>query len=403
MGQTISQFGSYIGGTALAFTAVLFLKATPFQMALLGIAELLPKFLTGLIAGVWVDRLRRRPLLIAADVGRAVLLLTIPLAAFFSVLRMEQLYLVAFLVGILAILFDIAYEAHLPTLVASEELIEGNSKLTATASIAEFTGFGLAGWLVQWLSGPIAILMDALSFLASALFLRRIRTPEPPPRPHEDRENIWREGAAGLRTVWENPVLRAMGACIVTMDFSGRIIGTQYMVYMAGELGFRPGVLGMIFGVGGVTSLLGALFAGRIAGRIGIGPAMILGVVFTGLGALFLPFAPGATLVGALCLIANQIVTDPAATVYEINQTSLRQAMTPPHLLGRVNASLRFAGLGAMLLGGLAGGVLGETIGVRPALFLAASGITLAALWLLASPLRHLRVAPLVEDAAVPR
>ncbi|MBI2886220.1 MAG: MFS transporter [Chloroflexi bacterium] len=398
--ETISLFGSLVSRTVLPFTAILALEATPWQMALLGAADLVPGLLLGLVAGVWADRLRRRPILVAADIGRAALLSTIPAAALLGVLRMEQLYLVAFLTGVLTIFFDVAYLSYLPSLVRPEELVEGNSKLAASGSVVEVSAFALAGWLVQWLTAPVAVLIDALSFLWSALFLGMIRTPERPPQPEEGRQGMRREALEGLGFVVRDPLLRAAAASSVVLDFSFRMVGTVILLYTARELGFETGVLGMIFAVGGVSSLAGALVAERATRRLGVGGAMVLGLALTGLAVLLLPLAPGATAVGAALLVGQQLLGDGAYTLYSISQVTLRQSVTPPPLLGRVNGSIRVLGLGAMLLGALAGGLLAEAAGLRWTLVAAAGGVLLAALGLALSPVWGLRSFPQPRDAA---
>jgi MFS family permease len=401
--ETISVFGSMVSGAALSFTAILFVNATPAQLGLLRVADLLPKFLTGLIVGVWVDRLRRRPIMVVADLGRALLLVTIPAAALLHRLRIEHLYAVMFLTGLLTVFFDIANRSYLPTLIRREELVEGNSKLTASASVAEFGGFSLAGWLVQWLTGPMAVLVDAVSFLFSALFLGLIRTPEPPPIPAGERQRMRREIVEGLQVVLREPILLSLAVTTLILGLSGGMIGTVIAAFMVRTLGFHPGVLGLIWAVGGVTSLLGAMVAGPLARRLGIGPALALGLFISGLGLLAVPLARGATLLSGALLVANQMITDPAHTIYEINQRSLRQAITPDRVLGRVNASLEFVGLGAALLGALVGGGLGGKIGLRATLFVACGGSLLAALGLYISPAGRVRKVPLVEGVGGPQ
>ncbi|HEU4759437.1 MAG TPA: MFS transporter [Dehalococcoidia bacterium] len=392
-GETVSVFGSLVGRTALPFAAILVLDARPFQIALLAAADIVPGLLVGLVAGVWVDRLRRRPILIAADIGRAALLCSIPLAYALDMLHIEQLYAVAFLAGVLTMFFDVAYLSYLPSVVRREELLEGNSKLAASSSMAEVGAFGVAGWLVQLLTAPVAILIDALSFLFSALFVSWIRSPEPAPAASE-RQSIRREIAEGVRLVVGDPLLRATAGSVVTADFSFRVFGTVFLLFAVRDLGFHPGILGMIFAVGGVSSLLGSLVAGRSARRLGTGTTMVGGVLLMGLSMLFVPLAQGATVLAAALLLAQQLMGDGAFTVYEINQVSLRQAITADRLLGRVNASIRFAGLAAMLVGALVGGLLGETIGLRATLVVGAGGLCLGALWLALSPVRGLRSAP---------
>ncbi len=388
-GQTISVFGSLIGGTALQFTAILFLQASAFQMGLLAAASIAPGFASGLVAGVWVDRLRRRPLLIAADAGRALALATIPLAAALGRLTIEQLYVVAFLNSILTMVFDVAYQSYVPSLVGRNDLLEGNSKLSASASVAEVGGFGIAGWLVQLLSGPTTILIDACSFVVSALSLGAIRTREPAPAPTHADATVLRDIGDGLFAVWQHPLLRILAGATLLLNFCGHgIYGSLVVLFVSRELGFGPGLLGMTWGVGGISALVGAMLALPLTRRLGAGRAMVLGLLLGSITGFFIPFARGTTLLAVILMILAQL-GDGADTVYQINQLSLRQALTPERLLGRVNASMQFVGQGAALLGALAGGLLGDLIGVRSTLLVGASGSLLAAVLLALSPLRR--------------
>jgi MFS family permease len=390
IGQTVSVGGSMIGKAAVSFTAILVLHATPFQLGLLFAAGLVPGFLTGLIAGAWVDRLRRRPILIWADVGRAVLLGTIPLSAFLGLLRIEQLYVVSFLVSILTIFFDVAYQSYLPSLINRGELLEGNSKLSASASIAEAGGFAAAGWLVQLFTAPITILIDAISFAISAISVWLIRVPELAAS-RDVQPNMRREIAEGLSALLHNAILRRTVACTISQEFFVGIYGALVVLYMARDLGFAPGILGTIWALGGISSFIGAVAAGPATKRFGIGPAMVAGCLLSGMAMGFVPLAQGATLAAALFLILQQLLGDCAATVYQINQVTLRQAVTQARLLGRVNASAQFLGLGAMIAGSLLGGLWGEMIGVRTMLFVSAFGTMSSSLWLVLSPVRGLR------------
>jgi MFS family permease len=399
-GESISMFGSLIGRTALPFTAILVLDAGPLEIALLSAAELVPAFLSGPFVGVWVDRLRRRPIMIAADIGRFALLATIPLAHLFDALTMGQLYAVAFFVGVLTISFDVAYLSYLPTLVSKDQLLEGNSKLAASSSVAEVGGFSLSGWLVQLVTGPVTILLDAVSFLFSAAFVAAIRAPEPPPKPPEQRSGVREEFTEGVRFLLRDPVLRPVAAAAVTLELSWRLFGAVFLVFVTKDLGFKPGLLGMIFAVGGVSSLVGALLARRSADRFGLGPSMWGGLILMSVSMLFIPLAQGATALAVFLLVAQQLVGDGGATVFEVNSVSLRQSVTPERMLGRVNAAIRLTSLAAMLLGSLTGGVMGETIGLRPTLIAGAAATFAAALWLIASPARGLRDAPLIETPA---
>jgi MFS family permease len=384
-GQTISVFGSMIGATAMTFAAVLVLHASPFQMGVLNSMQIIPAVLMSLVAGAWVDRLRRRPILIGADIGRAALLATIPLAAVLGILRIGQLYLVALAVSLLTLVFDVAYQTYLPGLIGRKNLMDGNGKLSASAGVAEFAGFSLGGWLVQVLTAPLAILVDAASFLVSAATLGRIRTPERAvaPRAHPD---LRREMRDGVREVLRQPLLRASAAVIVIHQFASSLYGALAVLYMSRGLGFTPGLLGLIWAVGGISSLAGAIAAPRISKRLGFGPATVVGLGVHGLSLFLVPMASGATLVSALLLVGQQL-GDGFATVYEINQVSLRQSLVTARVLGRVNATMRFLGLGMTLAGSLLGGWLGGVAGVRWVLFAGAFGTLLSAVTLGLSPL----------------
>ena len=391
-GQTVSAFGSMVGGAAMSFTAILVLRATPFQLGLLNAMELAPGFLGGLVAGAWVDRLRRRPLLIGADLGRAVVLATIPLAAVLGILHIEQLYGVAILVSLLSLVFDVAYQTYLPSLVRKEDVLEGNSKLSASSAVAEVGGFSIAGWLVQLLTAPFAILIDAISFLFSALTLGLIRAREPAPVPSES-PHLGREIGEGLREVLHHPLLRASAAALLIHSISSGIYGALVVLYMNQGLGFEPGVLGLIWAVGGASSFIGASQAPRLTRRLGVGPAMILGLALFGIAESLIPLAVGAGLISVVLLVAQQL-GDGFYIFYDINLLSLRQGLVGERILGRVNATFQFISLGALLAGSLLGGLLGGVIGVRLVLAIAAGGMFLAAGVLAFSPLRRFKELP---------
>jgi MFS family permease len=400
-GQTVSVFGSLTTRVALPFTAIVYLDARAYQVALITAADVLAGILFGLIAGVWVDRLRRKPIMMAADAGRAALVGSIPIAALFGLLRVEQLYVIAFLAGTLTIFFDVAYQSYLPSLIRTEELVEGNSKLAASSSVAEFGAFSLAGWLVQLITAPGAIAVDAVSFVVSALSLRTIRTAEPEPAPAHERESLRAEVLDGLRAVLTDPILRALGASWVAMSLASGMFGSVFLLFTSRELGFSPGVLGVIFGVGGLTSLVGAVFADRCRRRFGAGGAMVMGLASGGIGVLVMTAAPASMPgVAAALLVAQQVISDPGWTIYEVNQVSLRQAVAPERVLGRVNAGIRFAGLVAMLAGSLIAAVVADVYGARPVLVMGGLATLAGAAWLLLSPVRDLRGGPTVEEVA---
>ncbi len=393
-GQTISELGSRITRDGLPLAAVLTLGATPTQMGLLAAAGTAPVILVGLLAGVWVDRLRRRPILIASDLGRAVLLATIPAAALFGVLGMAQLYVVAALAGILSVSFDVAYAAFLPSLVEREHLIEGNSKLALSGSTAEILGPGIAGVLVQALTAPIAIFLDALSFVVSAVSVAWIHKPEPAPVPTREQPHVGREIAEGLQTVIRHPVLRALTGSAGTLGFFGGFFGTLYTLFAIRELGLNAAGLGVAIAFGGIGDLLGALAAQRLVARAGLGATLVAMLVVMSVGGMLTPLAvlAGSSLWLALgMLIASQLVGDWARAIYLINEVSLWQAVTPHGLLGRTNASLQLVMAIVTLAGSLAGGILGQTIGLTATLVIAVLGRLLAMGWVAFSPVRRLQ------------
>lgn len=396
--QTVSKIGTHITATALAATAVIVLKADARQMGVLGAMGGLPVLALSLLAGVWVDRLRRRPILIWTDLARGLILATLPLAALFNALQMEHLYLVALLVGGLTVFFNVADASYLPALLPREQLIEGNGKLGASESLAEIAGPALAGTLVQWLTAPFAIVIDSLTYIFSAITVSLIRQPEPPPMPALPHQNIWSEMAEGLRVIAQNPILRALAGTRATMEFFGQFIGTVYWLLLVREWGLAPAWVGLSVGLGGVGALIGTLLAEPITRRVGVGRAMIGAFLFIGSLIWIVPVARGsqAFLIGLVLVL--QLVGDSAWPIYFINNTSLRQAIIPQNLLGRANASLDFLAHGIAPLGALAAGTLGTLIGLRLTWLIGGVGVTLACLWLILSPVRGLRSLPSSPD-----
>jgi Na+/melibiose symporter-like transporter len=393
-GQSVSQLGSTITREALPYTAILALGATPIQMGLLGAAGAAPLLLLGLFAGVWVDRLRRRPLMIAADIGRALLLLSIPIAFLLGWLRIEQLYLVAALTGVLTVIFNVAYQASLPGLVRREHLLEGNSKLGLSDSVAEIAGTPLGGLLVQLVSGPITMLIDAASFVFSALMLRRIRAEDPPPAPAEQHEHVWRDLATGLRAIWADPLRRAMAGTSTIQSFFGWFFGAIYGLYAIRVLGLGTTMLGITVAFGGIGALFGGLLVRPATRRFGLGPTIVGGLLIGSATSSLIWLAGGWLAAAVPLLMLSQLIGDGADTVAAIDATTLRQTITPDSMLGRVNASMNVLGEGIGTLGLLAGGVLGEVIGLRATVAVAVLGSLLGCVWILCSPLPRLRDMP---------
>ena len=385
--NTISLFGSLITRAALPFLAVLVLRATPGELAALRIADLLPAFVIGLIAGVWVDRLRRRPLMIAADLGRALALGAIPVLAVAGHLTLAALYVVAAIASVLTVCFDVAEQSYIPTVVGQAQLTDANSRMAATQSVAEISAFGIAGWLVQLLTAPFAIAVDAVTFVISALFVGSVRSSEGWSAEHEAPRALWREMLDGVRLLNTNRSLRAIGLSVCAMEISFGLSGTVYALYALRELAIKPGPLGLIYAVGGVSALGGSLLTPWLNRRVGTGRMMAIGLAVGGVGVALLPLAKAAGSLSWLFLVAQQLIGDGGLVVFGINEITVRQSLSPGDMLGRVNAGIRVAGLGAMLVGSVLGGLVGQAFGLRPTLVLSAVGLALAAFVVGRSPL----------------
>jgi MFS family permease len=387
--QSVSMVGSQVSGLALPLVAILVLHASTFAVAALGVVEFLPFVLLTLPAGVWVDRLRRRPILIAADVGRAVVLGSVPLTYAFGGLTLVQLYAVGFLTGVFTVFFDVSYQSYLPALVDKEHVIEGNAKLELSRAGSQVAGPTLAGALVSALTASYAVAVDAFSFVVSALCLMRIRKPEPEPVAFEDRQPMRAEIATGLRYTWRHPLLRPLILQIGMGNFFNASISSILLVFAVRDLHLTATTIGIAFSVGNAGLLLGATIARRLAAALGIGPTLICGAVATGVAWLLLAVAPRHAAIPLLALA--QFVWSLGAVLYFVNGISLIQTITPDRLLGRVNASRRFAVWGVIPFGSLLGGALGTALGLRTAIWIGATGAALSSIPLLVSPMRHVR------------
>jgi len=386
---TISTFGSFVTRIALPFVAIETLRAGPIEIAILRSLDLVAALMVGFVAGAWVDRLRRRPVMIWADLGRAVLLASIPVAALGGWLALPQVFLVSALAAVLTTFFDVADKAYLPTVVGRADLVRANGVLAATSSGMEFAAFGAAGFLVKWLTAPIAIAIDAVSFLVSAAFLGGIRRPEPPPPPAADREPIVGEIREGMRLVAHDPVLRGLLWGTLGLSAMWGVFGSTWLLFANGELGLDAAVIGVVAALGGFGSLLGALLAERTAGRFGLGKLVVVSLLFAALGNLLIPLAPvGMPLVAVAFLVGQQLVGDTAVTMYDVTEVSMRQARVEDRHLGRVNATVRVVMVLATLFGTVAGGLIAEVLGLRLAAFIApvfalvgAIGLRLSPVW----------------------
>lgn len=388
-GQTVSLCGSLLTTFALPLLAALLLGANAGQMALLAGAEVVPGLALGFFVGVWVDRLRRRPLLIAADIGRALALLSIPIAAVLGALYIEQLYVVAVLASVCGVFFDVAYPSYLPTLLQPTELVEGNSKLESSAALAEVSGWGIAGVLVQLVGAPLAILVDAATFVVSALSLAVIRAHEPPPASAEERHSLAREVAQGLRFVVVNPMRRTLAAAGAFDTLFGNALGTLIVLYLVRDLRLAPVVMGAVFAVGGISAFAGSLLVTRIARRWPVGRILPVALLVYDIGAFTVPLASGPTWLAVMLLVTGQSL-DAAHTIYSVTRLSLFQQTTPDQMQGRLHATLRVVEGGATVAGLALGGILGQTLGVRATLFIVCAGKLLGPILLASQTLRKL-------------
>lgn len=414
--ETISHFGSSITGIALPFVAITLLDAGPLEVAILNLADFLPFLLIGLLAGALVDRLPRRAVLIGGDLGRATLILTIPLAYLAGLLTLTQLIVVGFAVGVLTVFFDVAYQAYLPSLIGRKDLVEGNSKLEFSRSAAGLLGPGLGGLLVDVLRAPVAMLVDAASFLISALFLASIKDRREPDTADHDvispshpaegapqppgRSAMRREIAEGLHFVFGHPVLRTIGAATATSNLFSSIGGAAFMLFAINELKMSPALIGAAFSLGSIGGLVASLVAGPLSRRFGVGRVIVATVALGG------PFefavglgSAGADALNLLLIAAAGFAMGGSGTIYNINQVSLRQAITPEAMAGRMNATMRWFVWGTMPIGSIIGGIIGETLGVRATILIGGAGTSLAFVPLLLGPVWHIKEMPTTEEA----
>lgn len=390
--QTVSQLGTQITQLALPLAAIIVLDASAFEVAALGAIEFAPFLLFSLPAGAWIDRIRRRPVLVLADVGRAAALVSVPIAYALDVLTIWQLYAVGFAAGTLTVCFDVAYQSYLPSLVDRSQLADGNAKLEISRSGAALAGPSLAGALVDLFTAPVAILADAISYVVSAMFVAAIRREEAEVRREGEPTRLRVEIMEGLRYVLTHPILRPSMAFVAISNFFGSVLFSILLVYAVRELDFEPAEIGVIFALGNVGFLVGAALTTRIAARLGIGPTLVWSAFFVGWPLLLVPLAPQSA--AAPFFVVAFAAVSFAGVVYNVTGLSLMQAITPNRLLARMNASRRFVVWGVIPLGSLTGGALAATIGLEPTLWIGAVAGSLGFLPVLFSPIRSLRELP---------
>ncbi|MBX5464823.1 MAG: MFS transporter, partial [Clostridia bacterium] len=392
VGRTVSLAGSQVSQLALPLTAVGLLHASAWQMGLLEAAGSLPWLLFALPAGVWVDRRPHRPVMVAADAGRALLVAAVVLAVLLHRLRLPLLYAVALATGSLTVLFDLADHAYLPGLVGRERLVEANGRLQLSQSLAMLAGPGLAGFLVQAVGAPRALVVDALSYLVSAAALLFIQKAESPPA--ATGGPLAGELRQGLETVFRHPLLRALVGYAATLNLVDGMLMAVLILFLTRELGLRPGEIGLGLSMGAVGGVLGALAAGRLGRRAGVTRSLRLAALLHSAGLALLPAASGPHAARLAVGTSAAFLVLMASTASNTLTVSLRQAVTPDRLLARVTASVRVVIWGVGPLAALAGGALGHALGLRPTLLVVAAGSLLAFPWLYLPPLGRLERVP---------
>lgn len=396
-GQTVSVVGTQVTVLALPTIAILLLHATAAQVGLLASLERLAFPVLALFAGVWIDRVRRRPLMIAADGLRAAALLSIPLVAAVGTLTLLQLYAVAAILGVGTVIFDIAYLAYVPSLAGRNDLLEANTKLEVSHSGSYLAGPALAGGLIQLVGAAQAILVDALSFLVSVGTIAWIRRPEPSPRVEgHPRLSVLADIREGIRLVFGNPILRSMAVMLTVGAVGFHLAEPAFYLFAYRNLGLSPGSLGLVFAAGGVGAVIGSVILGTVVRRLGLGTTLAITISGVGAGFLLWPLA----LVGPplVILLAAEFLVGLCDSIYNISQVSLRQSVTPDHLQGRMTATLRTMFWGAWPLANLAGGILAGAVGAPITIVIGGLIGIASALIVVFGPLGRLRVQPSVAN-----
>lgn len=391
LADTASQAGAQVLLLALPLVAVTALDASPFEMGLLVACETLAFAVIGLPAGAIVDRLRKREVMVVSDWGRALALASIPLAWWLDVLTMYQLYGVALVLGVFTVFFDVSYQSYLPHLVEREQLVKGNSALEVVRTVAQLGGPGAGGYLIQVLTAPFALIVTVFGFAWSALCLKGIRKAEERQERSTDA-HLGREILEGLRFVLGHRLLRLIAGCTGTANLFNAVTSSMFLLLLAGELRLGAGTIGLLLAASGLGGLAGAGLVARLTGWLGQGPVMWMSIALTAPFGFVLPWVEADWRLGLVAL--QGFMYGLGVVVYNVTQLSFRQAATPDHLLGRMNATMRFLVWGTLPLGGLIGGVLGELVGVREAILVGVIGQALAFLWVFLSPMRTMRELP---------
>jgi len=395
--QTVSALGSQITLLALPLTALLVLDARPYEVALLATAGTLPTLTLGIPAGVWIDRVRRRPVMIAADLVRAATLASLPAAYALGHLTLPQLYIVAFVNGAFSTLFEIASQAYLPSVVGRDHLIEANAKFETSRVVSWSAGPSAGGGLISLVTPPVALLVDAASFVASACFIRSLSTHEQRTAAAHDRVGERRrELREGGRYVLDHPYLRPLLLGHALANLALGLVWAIVIVYAVHDLGLTAATVGLVLSLGQIGGFLGAIFGRRFALRLGVGPAVVMSLFLFAPATLLLAVAPRNLAIPFLAL--GWILENLARALYGVSATSIRQALIPDRLLARATGFTTTAGTGAFPLGTAIGGALAGALGLRQAMLLGGAVALLPFLPVATSPVRSLRTVPARDE-----
>ncbi|PAD21333.1 MFS transporter [Terribacillus saccharophilus] len=395
IGQTVSMFGSQISIMALPLTAVLIFDASTMEMGIYQAVASAPYLIIGLFAGVWIDRVRRRPLVIYSNLATGIILSLVPLLAWLGLLNMTFMYIILFLFGTSTLIFELSFLSFIPNIVDKKDLTEANSKLQSSRSVSRIIGPNLAGPLISIFTAPFAILIDSFSFLISFLFLRSIPVEENAKKKQSFRR-IWSEIGIGLKTIFNNPILISLSASTATINFFHTTFAAIFMIFLVKQIGLTPLQIGLVMGISSSGTLLGAFVARKLSVNLGIGTTIIGATSSIVIGTFVIAISPNSLLVALPMITIGQFLSGLGNTIYVINQVSLRQTITPDEILGKVNASSQFLSRGAMPFAGIFGGSIGSWFGLKIALLITAIGFLLSVVWLLLSPLKAIKT---VDDA----
>jgi MFS family permease len=395
LGQTTSLFGTQLTAVAVPITAVVVLKATAMETGILGALDTFPFLLFGMVAGVLLDRRKRRPILIWANIIQAVALSSVPIAYLMGKLTIVQLFLAVFAVGAMAVFFDLGYQAYLPSLVGREVLLKANARLQISESLADVASPGIAGALISALGGPFVIALDVISYVISSLTISALPSDAPPTRTEPLQQSIkpsaWASMREGLSVVRQNVILRWCTAAAVVTNLCVSALMAVFFLFLIRDAGMGPTQIGLIVSAGGLGAVAGGLALNRLTRLFGVGPMLIRAAAMPGFGYLILAAVHGRSAWAVAAAAIADFIGLFSLPVFNVTVITFRQMVTPDHLLGRVNATVRTCAWGGVSLGSLLGGVLGSTLGLRETILVGALGVFIVPILLFLSPIRSIR------------